>query len=400
MIRLGVAGYGGRIHGLINHVFRPLEPDLRVVGIIDPDEAGVRTRLAECDQQDVVFYRNLDTMVRKGKLDALAIGTRCNLHAPYAIQAAKFDLPLYLEKPVAISMRQARALERAFRQSRCQVVVSFPLRVSPLCVLARDYLESGAVGAPVHVAATNYVPYGTIYWEAEYRNFEITQGLFLQKATHDFDYLSYLMDSPIVRVSAMATRGRVFGGKKKRGLVCSACDERETCLESPQNRRRNHSGGSLTDHPCVYSVDCGSGSELNEDCSSALLEFGSGAHGIYTQVFYARRDAATRGATVSGHLGTVSLDWYTNELRRVRHHAPFSASERAGEGASHFGGDLELAHDLIGVIRGTAKTRTPIEAGIQSVYACLAARESAEKGRFAAVRQVAGGSTQTPKPGG
>jgi hypothetical protein len=208
------------------------------------------------------------------------------------------------------------------------------------------------------------------------------------------------MGSPIVRVSAMATRGQVYGGKKKKGLVCSKCDEQETCLESPQNRRRNQSGGSLTDHPCVYSVDCGRGDELNEDCSSALLEFGSGAHGIYTQVFFARRDAGTRGATVSGHLGTISFDWYTNELRRIRHHAPFSALERAGEGASHFGGDQELAANFIDVINGTAKTRTPIEAGIQSVYACLAARESAQKGRFAAVRQLRSGRTQTSISGG
>ena len=56
---------------------------------------------------------------------------------------------------------------------------------------------------------------------------------------------------------------------------------------------------------------------------------------------YARRDAATRGATVSGYMGTVSFDWYTNELHRVRHHAPYSATERAGSGMSHFGGDLD-----------------------------------------------------------
>ena len=73
---------------------------------------------------------------------------------------------------------------------------------------------------------------------------------------------------------------------------------------------------------------------MNEDSSSALLEFASGAHGVYTQVFYARRDAATRGATISGYRGTLSFDWYTNELKRVRHHAPFSDTIKAGGGAS------------------------------------------------------------------
>ena len=388
MIRLGVIGYGGRMHGLVSRVFRQVDPDLRVGAIVDPDEAGVRARLDPCDQ-DAVFYDTLDEMVRSCQLDALAIGTRCNLHAPYAVQAAKYDLPLFLEKPIAVTMRQALDLEQAFRVTDCQVVVSFPLRVSPLCVLARQYIEEGAVSSPVHITAVNYVPYGTVYWEAPYRNWDITQGLFLQKATHDFDYIMYLMDSPIVRVAAMATRGQVFGGTKRAGLMCSQCEEQETCLESPQNRRRNGTTGVHEDHPCVFSVDCGSPeTNLNADASSALVEFASGAHGAYTQVCYARRDAATRGATVSGYRGTVSFDWYTNELHRVRHHAPYSATERAGTGMSHFGGDLELAHDLIGLIRGTAKSRTPIETGLTSVYACLAAKESAETGEFVPVRQV------------
>ena len=87
-------------------------------------------------------------------------------------------------------------------------------RVSPLCELARRYIEQDAAGAPIHIAATNYVPYGTTYWEKPYRDYAVTGGLFLQKATHDLDYLSYLMDKPIVRIAAMATHGHVFGGKE------------------------------------------------------------------------------------------------------------------------------------------------------------------------------------------
>ena len=130
---------------------------------------------------------------------------------------------------------------------------------------------------------------------------------------------------------------------------------------------------------------------MNEDSSSALLEFASGAQGVYTQVFFTRRDAATRGATVSGYEGTVGFDWYTNSLKYVRHHAPFTDTVQAEEGMSHFGGDLELAHDFIDLIQGRGTSRTPIERGIQSVYACLAAQESAETGRFVRVRQVGAG---------
>ncbi len=389
MIRLGVIGHGARISDVINSCFRKIEPDIRVVGIVDPDEKSARSYLAECDQKDVVFYKDLKEMVSKAKIHALAIGTRCNLHAPYAIDAAKYDVPLYLEKPVATSMKQAVDLERAFEKSKCQVVVSFPLRVSPLCTLAHKYIKQGTIGSPEHIHAVNYVSYGTVYFDAGYRNFEITQGLFLQKATHDFDYMSYLMGSNIVRVAAMHTRGRVFGGKKQAGLLCSKCREADTCLESPQNRKSNLSGGTLVDHPCVFSIDCGSPKTgMNEDSSSAIVEFASGVHGVYTQVFYTRRDAASRGATVSGYYGTISFDWYKNELKYVYHHTPFTGTVKASESMSHFGGDLELAYDFINIIRGKGKSRTPIWDGIQSAYACLSAKESAEKGCFVKVRQV------------
>ena len=389
-LRLGIVGYGSRISQMIRSFFRALEPDVRVVSIVDPDENGAHSRLDDCDKSSVVFYKTLDEMARKAKLDALAIGTRCHLHASYAIQAAKYDLPLFLEKPVAITMKQAVSLEKAFEKSKCKVVVSFPLRVAPLCTLARQFIEEGFLGSPEHITALNYVPYGTVYWEEKYRDFKTTQGLFLQKATHDFDYMSYLMGSSIVRVAAMANYGRVFGGEKAAGLACSRCKEQDRCLESPKNRKRNLSGGSIEDHPCTFSMDCGSPQKgMNEDCSSVVVEFASGAHGVYTQVFFSRRDAATRGPIISGYLGTIRFDWYENSLKRVRHHAPFSDVVKAGEGMSHFGGDMELARDFIALICGKIKrSRTPIETGVQSVYACLAAKASAETGRFIRVRQV------------
>ena len=389
MTRLGVIGYGHRIAAMIKHCFRVVDPDLRVVAVVDPDEAGARSRMEEDDRADATFYPDLRSLVRKAKPDALAIGTRCNLHAPYAIKAAAFDIPLFLEKPVANSPAQAVALERAFLKSNCPVVVSFPLRVSPLCALARTYIEEGAVGSPEHILGVNYVPYGVGYFDHAYRDFSITQGRFLQKATHDFDYMAYLMGAPIVRVSAMASRGRVFKGKKPAGMRCSRCRDAETCLESPANRRRNASGGDPNDHLCTFGRDIGSPETgMNEDSSSALLEFATGAQGVYTQVFYSRRDAAARGSTVSGYTGTLTFDWYKNEMRRIRHHQPFSDIIKPAEGMSHFGGDMELAHEFVNRIKGKGPARISIWDGIRSVYACLAAKESAETGKFVKVRQI------------
>lgn len=395
MIRLGVVGYGRRVAHIVRGCLRKVEPEsmreeIRIVGVVDPDREGVLRRLEECDRQDVVFYRGLDEMVRKARLDGLMIATRCDRHAPQAVKAARYDIPLYLEKPVAISTAQAGALARAFRKSKCPVVVSFPLRVSPLAADARRFIEQGAVGSPEHIRAWNQVPYGTVYWDSWYRDYSVTGGLFLQKATHDLDYMSYLMGSRIVRVAAMANVGRVFGGEMKAGLTCSKCRKRFTCQESPLQRARTHCGGTQRDHKCTFGKDCGSpDTGMNEDCCSILVQFDSGAHGVYSQVCFSRRDAGARGATVSGYAGTVSFDWYTNELKRVRHFEPFTDTVKPPEGMSHFGGDQQLALDFIRLIRGQiAKSRTPIEYGIRSAYACLAARESFRSGRFVKVREV------------
>jgi predicted dehydrogenase len=388
MTRLGVIGCGARISAMIKSCFRDVDPELRVVGVVDPDEPAARARLEEADRE-AVFYPDLKTLMREARPDALAIGTRCHLHTPFAVQAAAYDIPLFLEKPVSNSMAQALSLEKAFRKSKCPVIVSFPLRVSPLCDMARRLIEDGSIGAPEHILGVNYVPYGMGYFEHAYREFAITQGLFLQKATHDFDYMSCLMGQPIVRVSAMASRGRIFGGRKPAGLLCSKCPDKETCLESPANRKRNGSGGALGDHQCVFGRDIGNPKDgMNEDSSSALLEFANGAHGLYTQVFYSRRDAAARGSTISGYRGTIAFDWYKNEMRRIRHHEPFSDTIKPADGMSHFGGDLELAHEFINLIRGRPSKRLSIWDGLRSVYACLAAKEAAETGKSVQVRQI------------
>ena len=363
MIKLGVIGLGNRISNIVR-ALASHDPEFHVTGVVDPNESGARSRLPEADRDEAKFYSSLGSLVQRGRPDALLIGTRCDLHARFATAAATAGLPLFLEKPIATSLRQARGLERAWRDAQSEVVVSFPLKVSHLCQEAKQRLNAGAVGRVEHLLATNYVSYGNVYFDRWYRDYRITQGLFLQKATHDFDYLSYLAGSPIVRVAAMMSQGRVHQDKT---------------LEPP--------GGNpdVAYYPEIGTPETG----MNEDSSSALLEFANGAKGVYTQVFFTRGKAEQRGATISGIHGTLQFDWYANNLRAVPH-APDTEPEsyQPPEGQEHFGGDAVLAANFCDVVRGKAHSASPLRAGLQSIYACLAARRSAETGRFINVEQV------------
>ena len=101
-LRLGVIGYGRRIHGLIRGPFREVEPDLRLVGVVDPNEQGARARIGELGArtaEGVCFYDDVPALLHGERPDAIAIGTRCNLHTRIAVQLAQAGVPLFLEKP-------------------------------------------------------------------------------------------------------------------------------------------------------------------------------------------------------------------------------------------------------------------------------------------------------------
>ena len=267
-------------------------------------------------------------------------------------------------------MAQALALEAAYARSSARVVVSFPLRASGLFGEVHGLVHSPEMGGAEHLLGVNYVPYGNVYFDSWYRDYSITQGLFLQKATHDFDYLARLADAPIVRVAAMISQGRVF---------------RDVAFRNGRD-------------DAAYFETIGSPeSGMNEDSSSALLEFANGAKGLYTQVFYSKGDAAARGATISSRKGTVSFDWYKNQIRHVTHATGKSREWKGREEGGHFGGDAVLGRNFAAVVRDGADSISPLSAGLDSVFACLAAKESAETGCFVDVRQCRRAAASVPE---
>ena len=382
-LRLGVIGLGRRAASLLP-VFRGVYGGFRVAAVADPDREGARARLrdAELPERDTVFFTDVDEMLgHAGELDALMIGTRCDIHTPMAVKAAATGLPLYLEKPVAISYEQIAALRDAYRGREKSVVVSFPMRMTPLFRAVMEVVDSGRLGIVNQVQAFNYVPYGGTYYALPaYRDFEVTGGMWLQKATHDFDYVNAVLGTPTA-VSAVMTR-MAYGGDMPHDLRCSGCDRAFTCPESPAGiaRRGDDGGVGTNDHLCVF----GDGIRL-QDAGAALVAYESGAHASYTQNFLSRRTAGSRGATITGYEATLSFDWYKETVTVVDHHSDRVDSSRVRATTGHLGGDEALARNFVDVCLGRDEARTDLAAGLLSAAMCLAARESAHTRKWTPV---------------
>ncbi|MGQ9454257.1 MAG: Gfo/Idh/MocA family protein [Armatimonadota bacterium] len=381
MLRLGVIGYGARAQGMIS-IIKNFDAGVEVTAITDVrnDQIAAQMREQGGNPDSVAFYTDADDMLENEKLDGVLVGTRCSLHATMAIKVLQRNLPLFLEKPVATNMDDLIRLRDAAARSQSEVVVSFPLRVTPLVRLAKEIIDSGKIGTVEQVQAWNNVGYGICYYMGWYRDENETQGLFLQKATHDFDYINYLLGIEPRWICAVASK-QIYKGDRPAGLTCDKCNEWEECLESPYHlffTRAEAAEVQEVVRPCAFAQDTG-----NEDSGSAIIEYETGMHACYTQNFFARRKAHARGARLLGYRGTIEFDWATEELNVFMHHAPRVETYRIDTTSmSHGGGDTVLVDNFIRVMRGEARSVAPLSAGVLSALMCLKAKESAATRTF------------------
>jgi predicted dehydrogenase len=181
---------------------------IEVTAIADINVEGAKGRAKEMglDPDKISFYNDADQMLENEELSGVFIGTRCSLHAAMAVKVLKRNIPLFLEKPIATNMEDLIKLRDAASVSKSPVVVSFPLRVTAHAEIAKQIIDSGQIGTIENAQAWNNVPYGAVYFQQWYRDECETGGLFLQKATHDFDYLNYPIAQKPVKIAAMLSK--------------------------------------------------------------------------------------------------------------------------------------------------------------------------------------------------
>mgnify|MGYP004678563991 FL=1 len=375
MLKIGVIGYGHRINGVVSLLLESGEVSL--VSVMDIDNESVKSKyLFDEKFKNVNYYDDADAMLQSEKLDGVCIGTRCSTHTKYALIAAKYDIPIFLEKPVCTSYEDLERLKTILHINN-KVVVSFPLRNSKNVKFVKELIESGKIGKVEHVQAYNNVTYARGYYHKWYRDENETGGLFLQKATHDLDYINYLLgDMKPIRLCAMKSK-QIFKGNKPAGLKCADCPEAAKCPESPENVIKAGDVFPKGEY-CCFAEDTG-----NEDSGSVIIEYESGMHVVYSQDFIVRNSAAKRGARLVGYKGTIEFDWYKDDITVYRHDENIIETYNfAAASGSHFGGDNVLTENFISVMKKEAVSNSPLSEGIASAALCLAAKRSATEHKF------------------
>ncbi len=391
MLKIGIIGYGRRVPTMAKRL-SVVDVPHRIAAIADPRKDEIK----ESDDgflKDCTYYETADEMLEKEKLDGVMIGTRCVMHTEMACKVAKYNMPLFLEKPVSTSFEQIKMLEDAFKSVTAPVVVSFPLRFIPLTQAVKQIIDSGEIGKINSFAAFNDVPYGKVYFTSWYRDFSFSGGLWLQKATHDIDCISYLVGSNPQWIAAME-RKSVFDGDKPFNLRCRDCDEKETCKESPFNLENQLRDGvnqnwdekrKEFNQYCVFSKDIKS-----HDSAQSIIEYENGVQGTYSQTFFIKqKSVGRRGMRLYGDKGTIYFDWYKSQVKVFSHLTTTVKTIDFPEDLvndSHWGGDKELVYDFLMAMKGKKTVRSPLASGISSALTCLCAGESCKDRKFYEVK--------------
>ena len=137
-------------------------------------------------------------VVRDASVEAVVIATRHDSHAALVVQALEAGKPVFVEKPLCLTLDELSAVEDAYaRAARPMLMVGFNRRFAPHVQRIKTLLAG--TGPKSFVMTVNA---GTLAGDHWTRDREIGGGRIVGEACHFIDLLRYLAGSPI------ASKGR------------------------------------------------------------------------------------------------------------------------------------------------------------------------------------------------
>lgn len=119
-------------------------PEVRLAAVCDKDTARLRKVCAAYPAVEQI--EDFGALVARADIDAVAIATPVALHAPLALAALAAGKHVLVEKPLAGSTDEARALVQAARDKNLVLLVDHTFVYSPPVRRMKQLLESGELG--------------------------------------------------------------------------------------------------------------------------------------------------------------------------------------------------------------------------------------------------------------
>lgn len=195
-IRTLVAGLGnmGRSHALSYHH----NDDFEIVGMVNRSPVELPEVLADYPRFEN-YLATLDAL----KPDLASINTYSDSHAEYAIAALEKGIHVFLEKPIATTVADAKRVVAAAKANGCKLVIGYILRHHPSWI--RLIEEARNLGGPyVFRLNLNQQSSGPT-WET-HKQLMKSMSPIVDCGVHYVDVMCQITDAKPVRVNGMGLR--------------------------------------------------------------------------------------------------------------------------------------------------------------------------------------------------
>ncbi len=204
-VRIGLIGAGmiGATHSAVLQVIARAWPErVELTAVADPNPAAREQAQALFGWREA--YADHAALLRDAAVDAVFVCTPTVYHADIVRDVAGAGRHLFCEKPLAMSLAEAHAMQAAVARAGVRAQIGLVLRFSAVCWTLRDLLADPALGAPMGVVFRDdqCFPIRGLHdtrWRAD--RALSAGGTLIEHGVHDLDLLAWLF-GPIARLRA------------------------------------------------------------------------------------------------------------------------------------------------------------------------------------------------------
>lgn len=199
-------------------------PDVKIVAVVDKLEEARKKLAAKFGAQD---FESLEECIEKANPDFVDICVPTNFNLPLVKIAAQAKKHIVLEKPLALTLKEADQIISLVKKAGIKFMVAHVLRFWPEYVLMKKLFDEGKIGKPLSALAQRVccAP-PNVRW---YRDPKMGAGAVLNLVIHDFDTLNWFFGKP-KRVYATGHFGE-FGALDDLTCTISYPNGVDACVE-------------------------------------------------------------------------------------------------------------------------------------------------------------------------
>jgi predicted dehydrogenase len=206
-VRFGIVGCGSASVPVCEAIVASPLTELAAVHDLNQDLAN---DLSERFQ--VQAMETLDELLRNPTVDAVYVAVPHYLLAPLTQQVLEAGKHALTEKPLALSLDEVDGLMALATERQLSLGVFYEMRYAPAHALAREFIQTGAIGNIVGIQIQTLIDKPLTYWQSGYSGRSLnpwrgikTQaggGVVLMNTSHLLDALRYVTGLSVTSVSA------------------------------------------------------------------------------------------------------------------------------------------------------------------------------------------------------